>query len=214
MKMFFILNKTKGLLVSTLVSVCVLVSFQNCNNFNAIKDSITSVPESNSLSGAANISSKKIADDASIFYVENFGAVPDVPSADSTDAIRSAIAAAIATQGPAEVVFGGGHYRVVCGNPIKNHCFNLDGAQNITLRGLGDQSQILIANPNAGAFEFDHFTNISIHDLSIDYETPPFTQGRIAKVSFTDGTFDVVIDKGFPSPMESFFATAYSLSKV
>ncbi|MBM4091781.1 MAG: hypothetical protein FJ276_20495, partial [Planctomycetes bacterium] len=75
-----------------------------------------------------------------VFHVRDYGAVPDGKT-ESGNAIRAAIAAAIAAAGtpdaPVEVVLEAGTYRVRHDSPRRGSCFPIHQATHVTVRGAG-----------------------------------------------------------------------------
>jgi cephalosporin-C deacetylase-like acetyl esterase len=74
----------------------------------------------------------------------------------------------------------------------------------LELRGLSDVAIDFSGSELVGAvrtrmFSLQSCTNVTLRNVSIDYETLPFTQGRIEKVG-EDGTWDVRIIDGYPRP--------------
>ena len=75
---------------------------------------------------------------------------------------------------------------------------------NITLNGNG--ALILMGTPTVGFLELKNCSNITVANLTVDYDPLPFTQGTIQSVS--GRTFEVTLQEGFPSLMEDYFVNA------
>jgi hypothetical protein len=130
--------------------------------------------------------------------VGDFGALPGAGK-DATEAIRAAIAAAIAAGPDAEVTLEGGEYRVGAG-AAAGYCFPVHGADGLTIRGVGRDTRIVVTRPDAGAFLFGTCRRAAIGDVSIDYDPVPFCQGAVAAVDVEGGWFDLDVDAGYPTP--------------
>ncbi len=146
-----------------------------------------------------------------VFHVRDFGAVPDGRT-ESGDAIRAAIAAAVAGAGtadaPVEVVLEAGTYRVRHDNP-RGYCFPIHQAANLTVRGAGPTTKIVIADPTLGAFQFGIGRQVTLRDLAIDYDPLPFCQGTVRTVDIEGGSFDLEIEAGYPTPDAENFLKAH-----
>ena len=140
------------------------------------------------------------------FNVKDFGALGD-GVADDTPAILSAIAAADASGAVAEVVFPAGSYRISSAN---EHALQLYNISDVRLKGCGTNSVLLISNPENGGISFTDSTNVAVQGLAIDYNPVPFTQGTITAVDAAGGTFDLLIDSGYPLLSHPAFANAES----
>jgi hypothetical protein len=132
------------------------------------------------------------------FHVREFGAVADGKS-DAADGIRAAIAAAKASRQPAEVLFEAGTYRVRPEAP-RQVCFPIHQATNLTVRGAGKSTRIIITDPASGGFGFGRCQRVSVRDLLLDYDPVPFCQGTIRAVDTRAGSFDLEVDPGYPTP--------------
>ena len=84
-----------------------------------------------------------------LFHVRDYGAVPDSET-ECGEAIRAAIQAAMAAETRAEVVLEAGTYRVQGARP-RGYCFPIRQAENLTIRGAGKATRIVVTNPAAGA---------------------------------------------------------------
>jgi len=171
-----------------------------------------------------------------MFRVEDYGAASDGTS-DASAAVRKAIEAAI-TAGPGSIVlFGEGQYRLspekrsFCLKADTNSsesglateddnlskkvntldigaCFYLSSVQDFTIQGQGGKTELLITSPLAELFRVKDCKNLCFKDFVVDYDPLPFTQGKIVGVDTEAGTFDLKIDKGFPSLTENWFYRA------
>lgn len=76
----------------------------------------------------------------------------------------------------------------------------------LTIEGNG--SRIIFTDPEHGGFRFGEGSDITIRDLTFDYDPVPFTQGDITAVSKADGTIRLRLDDGYPSLEHLMFANA------
>lgn len=143
-----------------------------------------------------------------VFLVSDYGAEPDV-SKDAGPGIRAAIQAAITASQPAVVQLDRGRY---CVDGIKGEraAIMITGAANLTLRGVGKDTLLVIRNPRIGGVEVTDSVNIRLENFAVDYDPLPFTQGTVTVVDTASGTYDVAIDAGYPLPSESYFFTSES----
>lgn len=106
--------------------------------------------------------------------------------------------------GLSEVVLEPKTYRLECGE----YCLLLDGISNMTVRGVAGQTKLLVATPTSGAIHWRNSQNIGMRDISIDYETPPFTQGAITSIN--GGTVVLQLDPGYPQLDDPLFVASPS----
>jgi hypothetical protein len=141
-----------------------------------------------------------------VFHVHDFGAQADHP-ADSGAAVRRAIEAAIASGPGAEVVLGEGTYRVEPRSP-RQAVVPIGNATNLVVRGAGPATRILVTDPEAGGFSFSLCRQVILRNLVIDYDPLPFCQGTIRGIDVVEGSFDLEIAEGYPTPDGANFQTA------
>jgi hypothetical protein len=147
------------------------------------------------------------ADELRIFRVHDYGALPDGETECGT-AIRKAIQAAIDSKVPAEVVLDAGTYRVKS-DGARSYCFSAHQAEGLLIRGTGRATKILVTNPAAGTFSLALCRNITLRDLTIDYDPLPFCQGKIQAVDKEAGWFDLAVDPGYTTPDAENFIKAH-----
>ncbi len=140
-----------------------------------------------------------------VVHVRDFGAVPDGKT-EAGNAIREAIRVATAAGPGGEVVLAAGTYRV---SSAKGYCFPIQRARDLTVRGAGAATKIVIANPTLGAFNVAISTNVTVRDLVVDYDPLPFCQGTIRAVDREAGHFDLEVEAGYPTPDAENFASAH-----
>lgn len=130
------------------------------------------------------------------FFVDDFGTAAD-KGKDNGTAIRKAVAAAIASGKPSEVVLGTGKYYIA---PLPDETdFELGslfirGAVDLTLRGSGEATTLVFTNPLAGGVVFEKCRNAKITDLQIDWDPLPYAFGTIASVNEQADTYDLELD--------------------
>lgn len=126
--------------------------------------------------------------------VATFGAVADGVT-DATAAFRQALAQAAGTP-DTTLELGAGTYLLQCADASNRPCFEVDGAMRLRVHGNG--TQLLFGNPNTGAFAFTASSEVTVANLTIDYLTPPFTQGTVRTINPETSTIDFTVDTGLP----------------
>lgn len=134
------------------------------------------------------------------FPVSARGAVPGQP--DSGPAIRQTIAdamawTAVSRKNTARVTFAGGTYRIGDDGTPSWYAIELTDTARIAL--IGDATELLMLDPHKGGVAITRSTDISVTGITLDYETPPFTQGIIRTVDPDAATFQLELSPGFPS---------------
>lgn len=141
-----------------------------------------------------------------IILVSDYGAVANDGN-DDIAGITAAIQAAVSlatSQNPVRLVFENGTYDLM---PTSGtHSLSMTNANGILWDGQG--AAFLIHNPVVGFLSLLRCSNTIIKDLSVDYLTLPFTQGKITNVDAANGFFEFVVDDNFPLPVESHFTNA------
>jgi hypothetical protein len=142
------------------------------------------------------------AAESRVFRVRDFGAVADGKT-DAGNAIRAAIAAAMeaakAADSPVEVVLEAGTYRVRPERP-RDACFLIQQATNLTVRGAGKETKIVITDPAASGFYLVLCRKVLLSNMAMDYDPLPFCQGTIRAVDVEAGFFDLEVEEGYPTP--------------
>jgi hypothetical protein len=141
------------------------------------------------------------------FHVADYGATPD-DSTNDAPAIQAALNAANIWQQqnhrPVEVDFAAGVYRLyngyVPGSPPT--VLTLLNARDMVIEGNG--AELLVTDPTVGAFVLHTCSNMIVRDFTIDYETLPFTQGRITQI-LDSYSFVLDVEAGFPAPTDAQF---------
>ena len=156
------------------------------------------------------------------FSVRDFGARGDGKT-DDGPAIRRALEAAAAAKTPARLLFPAGIYRIVPETDWPERCswrnrlsggfssWNADtlkkahlrllSPENLTLEGEAERTRLLFTDPALCGIRILGGYHTTLRNLTLDYETPPFTQGRIIAADPDRTRLDVEIDEGFPSPL-------------
>ncbi|MHB1484055.1 MAG: glycosyl hydrolase family 28-related protein [Saccharofermentanales bacterium] len=154
------------------------------------------------ISGAA----RARAAEPAVIYARDFGAVADGHT-DSTSAIQNAIASAISSDKPTEIMMDAGEYRLNAPTS-QSSALLLTSARNITITGVKGKTFLVIENPSIGTFLLDGCENVIIRNIIIDYDPLPFTQGSIVAIDRVKGTVDIDIDDGYGLPDAPFFGKA------
>ena len=118
------------------------------------------------------------------FYVDDYKWAKQTGDDDGVP-LRMAIAQAVASGKPSEVVLGAGNYYVAPkfgdGDFEVGSLFIRDAA-NITFRGSGASTKLIFTNPLAGGVAFERCRNVRIADLQIDWDPLPYAFGHICQV--------------------------------
>ena len=139
--------------------------------------------------------------------LSSFGAVPN-DGVNDLNAIKNAFQSALQLSteaNPVRLVFEPGTYDIFPPTG-EYHTYVLSGLNNLVIEG--NQSELIIHNPETGFIHFGNCTNVIVQNLTIDYNKLPFTQGKVTAVDIAQKTFDLTIDKGFPSLAEPYFVNA------
>ena len=145
--------------------------------------------------------------------VTSFGADPS-GAASCNDAVRKAIAALRGYRGT--LVFPNGRYRFgPADGPImafqECHDLDIDGDGSALLFSSRTRSPAVISATDpprdfTPSFQFTDCRGVSIHDFSVDYPRPPFSQGKVIAVGRL--SFDLRVDPEFPvtgaEPVDAF----------
>lgn len=92
------------------------------------------------------------------------------------------------------------------GSGAKQPHAEFNDISGLTIEGNG--STIIFTNPERGGFWFQTGSDITIRDLTFDYDPVPFTQGKITEFSKDDGTIILHLDDEFPSLQHQMFENA------
>ena len=93
--------------------------------------------------------------------------------------------------------------------PLSAHFVPI-GLQNVTIEGNG--ATLVGTQPHLGMLHFLHGSNITIRNLTIDYDPVPFTQGEIVEVVEDENAVVLELDDGYPSLSNELFEIALSKS--
>jgi hypothetical protein len=145
--------------------------------------------------------------EGAVFNVNDYGAKPDVQE-DSGAAIRAAIEAAKGSGRGATVVLGKAKYFVGGGTGPYRSALPIENAKDLTVRGDGPDTLLIVTNPRVGCFFLKQCNNVTVRDVAIDYDPLPFTQGKIVAVDLDKGAFNYKLQKGYPTLDAQYFADA------
>jgi len=125
--------------------------------------------------------------------VTAFGAVAN-DGKDDTAAVLAAIKQCPKT-GPTTLVFPKGRYDFSAGaNPENaNSLFPIAGVSDLTIDGRGSE---FIFRGYTGPFAFANCANLTIRNLTIDWDRPPFSMGKV--LAAEDKHFDVEVFPEYP----------------
>jgi len=143
----------------------------------------------------------------STISVADYGAIPNDGNNDLV-AITNAINVAKnlgSLQNPVRLLFESGTYNLMLDATV-SHAIDITDATGILWDGQG--AEFLIHNPSVGFLGLTRCTNFVIKNISIDYVTLPFTQGKITAINTSGGFFDFELDEGYPIPTAGFFVNA------
>ncbi len=112
-----------------------------------------------------------------------------------------AITAALNTlkqRGGGTLILKKGDYRLRAGPPIPEApnyrlCVIAHGLKKITIDGSGAK---LICLDTVGIFGFSNSSNITIKNLSIDYDPPPFSSGKVVRIIASEHAFEIEPTEG------------------
>jgi hypothetical protein len=132
--------------------------------------------------------------------------------ADSTSSLRAAIAS-LKSRNARRLYFPNGVYRLTSAQRI---ALEFTYFSNLEIDGGG---ATLILEQDTRCMSFSHSANVTIHDLAIDYDPLPFTQGTVTESGAN--WFTVRVDAEYPTPanreilaISSFDRTLKVLSKT
>lgn len=144
---------------------------------------------------------------AQTLYVSAYGAFPD-DGQDDLNAIKNAVLYANLfsnTSNPVNLVFEKGVYDIFPPSET-NYALVFNGVDNVVVEG--NDSEIVIHNPESGFIQFLSCMNVIFKNIRVDYNKLPFTQGKVTAIDISNKTFDFMIDPGFPSLEEAYFVNA------
>jgi hypothetical protein len=153
-----------------------------------------------------------------VFRPETYGAVADGVT-DSTAGINSAIAAAQATGQWAEVLLSAGTYLICPGGAGAAgwQCLAQINSDKTIIGGVGPTSKLLIGGLPLGAIDVENASNAKLIGFSMDWQTPPFAQGKVTNVSYSGSvgayntTITVLPDVGSTAMSDSNFTSSPSI---
>ena len=119
---------------------------------------------------------KPVAKMGGVVRVTDFGATPGDPS-DDTAAVLAAIEHATKTKAR-RLEFPKGQYRFAPADAARpgRILFQLQNAENLTIDGMGSE---LIFSGTSGCFWFGGCRNITVRNLTIDWDRMPFSVGKV-----------------------------------
>lgn len=82
----------------------------------------------------------------------------------------------------------------------------INGIDDVTIEGNG--ATLTFTNPLRAGLRFIGGQNITVRNLTLDYDPVPFTQGEIVTTSDDGRRLTLALDEGYPSLSQSMFETA------
>ena len=128
-----------------------------------------------------------------VIRVADYGAKPGA-DVDAVPAIREALAAARRLKGvPVVIQFAPGRYRCFGGKSLQaKHAFEpsllIEKTDNLTIDGQG---ATLVGLDLASLMVFQDSRNVTVRNLTVDWDPLPHTSGRVAKLLPTEHAFDL-----------------------
>ena len=127
--------------------------------------------------------------------IVDYGAAPN-DGKNALPALSKAIQEIQKEGKPTELSFPQGRYIISSAQPEAGYCFQIDQIHDLIING--NNSEIILKNPDRGFLRILHGQNIIVNDLAVDYDPLPFSQGYVQKVDQAQGSFDFAIAEGFP----------------
>lgn len=151
---------------------------------------------------------------ARVFFVRNFGAIPNDGQSDG-EGVRKCIQAAVACGEKTEVVFEAGNYRIepAPGATAMGELVSLpiNRVNNLTLSGADAGTTLTFTNPSASGIVFDGCHHVCLRNIRIDYNPLPYAFGTIRAVNLAENTFDLELDADSVDFSNPLFARAKTL---
>jgi len=138
---------------------------------------------------------------AGIFHVEEFGAVGDGIT-DDGPALRAAAEALSNSTGPNTLHFGFGRTYRMEKEAYAHGSLVFQFATNLVIEGNG---ATIVNHPDNRTLAFYRCNTVTLRNLTLDMDPPPFTQGRIVAIDPVLNSVDVEIDPGYPLPATGSF---------
>ncbi len=133
---------------------------------------------------------------AAEFHLDDFGASGDGIT-DDGPALRAAAAALSNTPGPNTLHFGFGRTYRMEEESEAHGAMVFQYAANLVIEGNGST---VVNHPDNRTLVFYHCDTVTLRNLTLDMDPPPFTQGKITAIDTGSNTVEVAIDPGYPLP--------------
>jgi hypothetical protein len=133
---------------------------------------------------------------ATRYHVEDFGAIGDGIH-DDGPALRAAAIALSDSTGPSVLHFGHGRTYRMAKNAFAHGAIVFQRAGNLIIEGNGS---MIINHPDNRTLVLYHCDNITVRNITLDMDPPPFTQGKIMAINHDAPSIDVRIDPGYLLP--------------
>lgn len=116
-----------------------------------------------------------------VINVTDYGATPNNESDNDRDAILIAIEACRDQKNPT-LFFPEGLYHLNSSGQSGTY-FYINGIDNLTIDGGGSTLKVLGNNYSPHLFEFVQCKSLTVKNIKVDYQDPPFSQGKIISAS-------------------------------
>jgi hypothetical protein len=133
---------------------------------------------------------------AADYYMEDFGAAGDGVT-DDGPALRAAAAALSNTPGPNTLHFGFGRTYRIAQEDTAHGAMVFRAATNLVVEGNGST---LVNHPDNRTLALYRCSTVTLRNLTLDMDPPPFTQGKITAIDTVSNTVEVAIDPDYPLP--------------
>jgi len=133
---------------------------------------------------------------AGIFHVEEFGAVGDGIT-DDGPALRAAAEALSNSTGPNTLHFSFGRTYRMEKEAYAHGSLIFQCTTNLVIEGNG---ATIVNHPDNRTLAFYRCNTVTVRNLVLDMDPPPFTQGEITAINTASNSVDVIIDPGYPLP--------------
>ena len=140
------------------------------------------------------------ADSAARINVTDFGVIPDITS-DASVALRRAIAACPKSGGVLTFPLGTYRFSQVSGNAIELANFN-----NLEIDGGGS---LFLLEGKTRAFAITDVQRLYLHDLNVDWNPTPFSEGIVTNVYPDNKTVEVLVEGATPIRTDFYLMLAF-----
>ncbi|MEZ0325131.1 MAG: hypothetical protein ACAH95_04435 [Fimbriimonas sp.] len=101
--------------------------------------------------------------------------------------------------GKGTVTLPKGSFRMGPGKGPRYH-LDFDDLRDLVIDGTG--TELILTDPGRGGIRFQGCRNVTLKGLSLRWETPPFTQGRVTDFDPNGEWYEVKISPGYPTDLD------------